>query len=79
MCTQELAKCGDPREERSGRESTTGITKQTQGAEKGSPKAASNIVFSGGGDGCYLGLGTLLPTWVGMISTLKSGELGLEL
>lgn len=37
MCAQELAKCGDPREEGPWRESTTDITKQTKGLE-GGPK-----------------------------------------
>lgn len=46
MCTQELAKCGDrPPRGKVQRESTTGITKQTQGAEKGGSKAALNILL----------------------------------
>lgn len=47
MCTQELAKCGDPREEGPWRESTTDITKQTKGLE--GPKQLQTFCFGGSG------------------------------
>lgn len=43
------------------RESTTGITKQTLGAEKGDPKAASNIFLVKGVMADAQGLGSPFP------------------
>lgn len=62
------------------RESTTGITKQTQRGEKGGPKAASNLLFLVEGVMADAqGLGCPPPTRVGGISMSTSGELALEL